>query len=309
MLDGVRLDETSSAAVAVTGWRDRLYLAWTGTDKHVNLASSPDGREFSAKQRLDDQSYRKETGGGQQNVALAPSLAVSGEHLYLAWTVAGAPGHLITPYVNLLTSAESPDGAPAWVHEPVRVYEVETESAPALCSHQGHLVLGWEDCTPWGWITGKDRRISILAGPEGPRDARVRLDETRTKHFASSTHTRTGPALCSHDGRLIVAWTGGDHRINILAGGENPHGGPVRLEQAWSRSAPALCSHQGRLILAWTAGDHRVYMLTDPKGPHDAPIWLEEARSGDAPALCSHQGRLILAWAGTDKHVNLAQLP
>ena len=33
----MRLDERSSAAPAVAGWHDQLYLAWTGSDRHVNL--------------------------------------------------------------------------------------------------------------------------------------------------------------------------------------------------------------------------------------------------------------------------------
>ncbi len=51
MLDSVRLDEASLAAVAVTSWHDQLYLAWTGSDMHVNLASSPDGRTITGKQQ------------------------------------------------------------------------------------------------------------------------------------------------------------------------------------------------------------------------------------------------------------------
>ena len=39
MLDGVRLDETSPAAGGGGSWHDQLYLAWTGGDMYVNLAS------------------------------------------------------------------------------------------------------------------------------------------------------------------------------------------------------------------------------------------------------------------------------
>jgi hypothetical protein len=94
MLASVRLDEKSAAACAVTTWRDQLYLAWTGTDMHINVASSVDGREIMGKQRLAEVSYKRVTksssGTNQssttQTVALAPALAGSGARLCLAWT-------------------------------------------------------------------------------------------------------------------------------------------------------------------------------------------------------------------------------
>jgi hypothetical protein len=43
MLTVVRLEEKSNTACAVTSTGDRVHLAWTGSDLHLNLASSPDG--------------------------------------------------------------------------------------------------------------------------------------------------------------------------------------------------------------------------------------------------------------------------
>jgi hypothetical protein len=37
MLAAVRLDERSSAACALSSWRGRLCVAWTGTDRRVTL--------------------------------------------------------------------------------------------------------------------------------------------------------------------------------------------------------------------------------------------------------------------------------
>ena len=45
MLDVVELAERSRAALAMTSWHDRLYLAWAGNDTNLNLAWSPDARE------------------------------------------------------------------------------------------------------------------------------------------------------------------------------------------------------------------------------------------------------------------------
>ena len=243
MLDSVRLAEKYIGPVAVTGWHDRLYLAWVGSlgsklwsgDK-LALAYSPDGREIIGKQRLNQRSYGGGAGGsGGSGITARPALAVAGEQLYLAWT-------------------------------------------------------------------GTDLRINILADPQSPLGAPVRLEEARSK---------TTPALCSHQGSLVLAWRGRDGHINILTGPESPHGAPVRLEEAGSACMPALCSHQGSLVLAWTgdANDGHINILADPEGPHGAPVRLEEAGSKrGTPALCSHQSSLVLAWTGRDGHLNLTRL-
>jgi hypothetical protein len=62
LLAGVRLEEKSSAACAVTSWQDQVYVAWTGSDLHLNLASSPDGRALAGKRRL---AYRTYSSGGR----------------------------------------------------------------------------------------------------------------------------------------------------------------------------------------------------------------------------------------------------
>jgi hypothetical protein len=142
--DRVRLDEKSSAGLAVASWRGQLQLAWTGSDMRLNLASSPDGREIAVKQRLDQRSYKQETTStgdtsSTRHVGLAPALATSGDRLYLAWR---GSDHR----VNIVTGAEEPHGPP------VRLDEARTAHAPALCSHQGGLIVAW---------SGTDRRLNL----------------------------------------------------------------------------------------------------------------------------------------------------
>ena len=52
--DSVRLAEENMHSFAVTGWHDRLYLAWQAPDipSRIDLAYVPDGREITGKQRL-----------------------------------------------------------------------------------------------------------------------------------------------------------------------------------------------------------------------------------------------------------------
>ena len=246
MLDAVRLGEMSDGTFAMTGRHDRLYLAWTGTDRHLNLAWSPDAREIIGKQWLAQQSYKEVPASqGTAKVGVAPALAASGEQLHLAWMAAD------------------------------------------------QRLAGLR-----GWFSDV-RYISILTDPENPHGAPVRLEEARSAH---------APALCAHQGSLVLAWTGTDGHINLLARPESPHGEPVRLDPTWSQCMPALCSHQGSLVLAWTGTDGYINLLTGPENPHGEPVRLQEARSQCAPALCSYQGSLVLAWRGTDRHLNLARL-
>ena len=195
MLDSVRLAEKYIGPVAVTGWHDRLYLAWVGSlgsklwsgDK-LALAYSPDGREIIGKQRLNQRSYGGGAGGsGGSGITARPALAVAGEQLYLAWTGTDLR-------INILADPQSPLGAP------VRLEEARSKTTPALCSHQGSLVLAWTG-------DANDGHINILADPEGPHGAPVRLEEAGSK--------RGTPALCSHQSSLVLAWTGRDGHLNL----------------------------------------------------------------------------------------------
>jgi hypothetical protein len=287
MLDGVRLDETSPAtvAVAVTSWHDQLYLAWTGSDMHVNLASSADGRAITGKQRTAHRSCM--TFGtqitGARTYPLAPALAVSGERLYLAW--------LSDEVFNLLAAEHAADAAPVTFEEP-------SANSPSLTTvGNDNLMLAW---------SGRGGHVNLLTLAADSSGMPVPLEGSETRfEKAKSSHA---PALCSHQGSLVLAWTGGDRHINILTGAEDPYGAPTQLKQAKSSHAPALCSHQGSLVLAWTGTDHHINILTDAEDPHGAPAQLEQVKSSSAPALCSHQGSLVLAWTGTDHHINVARL-
>jgi hypothetical protein len=295
MLDTVTLDE-KAAAFAMTDWHDQLYLAWIGTDLNLNVAWSPDAREVMDIRSLDQRSSpsyiiwtRHEM--PRYRTATAPALAGSGEHLYLAWMaanqrLAGLIKGLFSDarHISILTDPQSPYDAPT------RLVEASSCGAPALCSHQGSVVLAW---------MGTDGCINILTDPQSPHDPPIRLEEEWWLG-----------ALCSHQGSLVLAWADDGGDIFILTDPQSPHGAPIRPGKATTPlgRTPAMCSHQGSLVVAWTGTDGHINILTDPQSPHGAPIRLKEARSPRSPALCSHQGSLILAWSGHDYHLNLARL-
>lgn len=284
MLDSVRLSEKSASPFAAAGWHGQLYLAWTGSDLHINLASSPDGRAAGGKQRLAQRSYLKVTTSTGEStsttlVALPPSLAAAGEQLWLAWTGGDTA-------LNLLAAGQPAGAAPVTLKE-------RSGDAPSLSvTDAGALVLAW---------TGTDRHINLLTadagtGAPGPK---TRLEQATSNH---------GPALCSHQGDLVLAWTGSDRHLNVLTGPGDPWRPAIRLDRATSGHRPALCSHQGDLVLAWTGSDRHVNVLTGAGDPYGEPVRLPEAKSSSAPVLASYQGSLIVGWAGTDGHLNIARL-
>lgn len=244
VLAGVRLGEKSDASFAVTAWRDQLWLAWTGTDLHVKVASSADGSHVTGTRRLAVVSYERvarsspapgvSTATVPKAVALAPALAGSGARLWLGWTDSGKG-------VNLLDLAHP--GFPG-----AGAFGERSAQPPSLTpAGLGRLAVAW---------TGTDRHVNLLVVAEDPSGAALPSAGAKGRlDFAKSNHA---PAVCGHFGRLALAWTGTDRRINLLTVAESGLGAPVRLEEASSSNAPAIASHQGRLILAWTGTDRRL---------------------------------------------------
>jgi hypothetical protein len=185
-----------------------------------------------------------------------------------------------------------------------------TESAPALASHNGVLVLAWR------FGSGGDNQLKLAfswdLGDTGiPFQAKTTLAE-------SSEHS---PALASHAGRLFLAWTGEDNeKLNVAQVGllDNTPGslglqqlaGKVVLGDS-SDAAPALASHNGRLVLAWKGSGNNQLNLAfsdDDGASFKVKTTLAEA-SSHGPSLASHKGVLVLAWKGSgNNQLNLAQV-
>ncbi|MFL6123318.1 hypothetical protein [Actinophytocola sp.] len=275
-LANVRLDEKSPTACALTSWRDRVHLLWVGTDRRLNLTSSPDGQRFARPHRLPHRTYAYDKSSMDDSfsdmVHTAPALVGTPERLYLAWT--GDRGAL-----TLLVADGREFASPT-------VLEHRSRQAPAVAaSGRGAPVLAW---------LGRDGRVNLL---------------TTVPSRLSQARSAVAPALCGHRDSHVLAWLGNDRRVNLLTLHERGTGAHLRLEEARTFRAPAVCSHQGAVLLAWTGTDQRVNLLTVAENRVSTPIRLEEARTGHAPAVCSHRGRLTLAWIGTDRHLNTANVP
>jgi len=152
----------------------------------LNLASSPDGREFRDKQQLVHRSYRYEMSTDSspgRNIALPPSLVGAGERLYLAWTGGDAA-------LNVLVADRHAYPGPV-------TFKQRSAASPSVAtSERGSLILAW---------TGTDRHLNLLTLAENWSGTPIRLE----------AKSSAAPAMCSHRGSLVLAWTGTDYRLNV----------------------------------------------------------------------------------------------
>ena len=74
-----------------------------------------------------------------------------------------------------------------------------------------------------------------------PQSFAQRLDET----------SRTGPAIAEHNGRMYMAWTGTDNKLNVMQSRDGVDwGAKIRLDEE-SDHPPALVSNGRYLFMAW----------------------------------------------------------
>jgi hypothetical protein len=118
-------------------------------------------------------------------------------------------------------------------------------TAPAVAGlPDGGVAVAWTD---------QNHHIVVALSRGGVWLRPTRLDE----------RSWTPPALCAHGDDLVIAWTGGDDRINLLrldSGGEPV--GQRQVQDEASGHAPAICSSEKGLVLAWTGTDRRLNVRT-----------------------------------------------
>ena len=277
----VRLAEKASAGCGLASWGGQVYLAWTGTDYRLNLASSPDGTSFGAKQSLRARSYKYVRGRGtdsiseQRAVALGPAVAGAGRQVHMAWTASNHELQLVP-------------GDRAAEARPVGIGQHSLYDPAMAAAGTGALVLCW---------SGTDRRVNLLTMDGGPPSRALRLEEAKSD---------AGPAVCTYGRGVLVAWTGTDRRVNLMTVSDGQPSRPIRLDDVKSWTGPGLCSHGDGAVLAWTGSDRRVNLRTLSGGAWGPSRRLADARSDAAPAICSYRGDVLLAWTGGDMHLNVA---
>jgi|GEM_PF-4318463 len=91
--------------------------------------------------------------------------------------------------------------------------------------------------------------------------AKITADE-RAFSTTGDQGSTTSPALVSHNGRVWMAWTGSDRRINLMSSVDGTTFDQKVVLDERTSAQPALVSHNGRLVLAWTGGGDKVNIAT-----------------------------------------------
>ncbi len=141
--DEIETGQRTAGSPALAPIGGEVMLAWTGSDSHLNLATSR-GLEFSEPSRLDYTSR------------VSPALSTSGTTVALAWT--GTDFHL-----NLAVG----DAAEGSFRSEWRLEETSQEG-PALCAMGRATVIAW---------AGTDDHLNVGLVEDGSVRSTIRLDD------------------------------------------------------------------------------------------------------------------------------------
>lgn len=268
----VTLDETAIEGPALVALGDRLLvLAWTGTDRTINVMTSPDGRTFSGKSTLAGST-------GPHGPAL--SYDGVGDRLFLAWT-----GDDAKVRVRIASGVGSPSFGIA------TVLGESSPFAPALAFGGGRLYLAWVGTDP-------NRSLNVAWSIDGGTTfgGKVTLVESAT----------TAPALTFLGGQLHLLWVGTDpsHSLNrvVSTDGGATFGGKTMLADN-SDHRPALVARALQTDLFWTGRDSNQslnLLVSDAAAQTFENKATYDDGSVDGPAAAFFRGRVRIGWTGTD---------
>lgn len=273
------LPQKSKYAPCLAVFNNEIYIAWTGTNKHLNIASSPDGKNFGAAHTLSEKSDA------------APSLAVFNERLYIAWR-----GTDIDHHLNVASSLDGQNFGMA------NVLHQKTISSPSLVVFNDQLYIAWSGTKIF---THHLNVASSLDGSDfGPANT------LREKSYK-------GPSLTVFKNKLYIGWVGTDKHfsLNVAESTNGSSFGPANtlpdkyggdkcevflgtisnntnlaIGFATRRySHPALLSgiNESSLDKFRFSQQHKTYNRTNP-------TWV------------NFNGHMYIAWTGTNKKLNVS---
>jgi hypothetical protein len=250
----VTLPETSIAGPAMAFYRNRFYLAWTGTDQahSINIQSTADGVTFTGKVTLPATSIA------------APALAVYQDRLFLSWTGTDAAHSL-----NVMSSRDGMSFS-----NKVTLQE-QSAFGPAIAGSAARLTLGW---------TGTDGRLNVRSSADGRSfGSRVTLDD----------RSIAGPGMAAQGVLpMYVAFTGTDaeHRLNMLSSCDaRTFSGKVVFAET-SFTGPSLGFRSNDLWMAWAGVGNRLLNVMANGVRYTAMTETSIATPGIAPDMIAWIG-------------------
>jgi hypothetical protein len=177
------------------------------------------------------------------------------------------------------------------LHRKVTIWTDTAREGPTLANlNDNLLVLGW---------TGTDDpgHLNVRWTNDG-----INWNGKATDWNNASDHAL---ALASGLGRLFMAWTGTDERLNVHGSTDLVHWLNKSTLNETSNHGPALSFGNGRLFMAWTGTDGHLNVISSADGVQ----WSNKVTLGDtsptAPGLAFFNNTLFLLWCGTDGNRSL----
>ena len=250
---------------------ERLSVAWTGLDNHVNLMTVWSEKGFKTD-------FEKSEDCG-------PAVCSAGLRVHIAWQGTD----------NALNTISTHDGLLLLNKLTLAGTELPSDASPSMCYTGTHYVL---------IHIGTNGKIYLLTSPNGITDwgNMLPLDELATEE--------SSVAVTAFDNQsIMIAWTGEDDYINLMElqvatnGTMTPIFNRTLGERSSADAGPALAFANGLLFLAWTGTDGQLnFMVSEDRGRHFANHQVFEwSRKDCGPALAAHSdGTVCIGWVGTD---------
>ena len=224
-----------SGGVSMTAFNGQLYLAFNGTDRQINIESSPDGSTWT-KQVVSNATS-----------PYAPAITVHQGRLVVAYTGEG-PGEL-----NVFSSPDGNFQGDANLDQKF-VLGQQSQFAPGLASFNDSLYIAWTGF-PGGVLglgTNPDLNLAVI-GDFG-QSGFVKQATAHTLNLDSDD----GPALIGFGSQLIMSWRGsGNTFLNYntfdqsqldqdFASGDITHGGQtITLSKAYNTDHTPVIAYFG----------------------------------------------------------------
>ncbi|MFI5398251.1 MAG: hypothetical protein ACHQ9S_22160, partial [Candidatus Binatia bacterium] len=208
--------DTTSTFPAAGTFGDKAAVAWTGAGNNaLNFRLTADGSTFSAAF----------TDWDEVSASYPVGVGSYLGDLVISWQGGG----------NLMNVKRYPGGASAG---PKITFAQSTKYGTSLSNDNGILdVTGVSSSGGFFFLSG-DSSYNFSGGEEFPLE------------WTSDTVD-----IAYINGRVILAWIGGNDEINLFIKGNNWY---KRTLQETSGSAPSIANIQGKLYLAWRGGDNAV---------------------------------------------------
>jgi hypothetical protein len=176
--------------------------------------------------------------------------------------------------------------------------QAHSDVTPGFAAHDGSLYVAW----PARW------ELNLAASGDGGHHWGPALP---TGEFSYQ-----GPALCSFNGRLYIAWTGTDEArlLNVMSTADGGHTwqNKVTLEEN-SRYGPALTVFDDRLYVSWTGFDHastlNLMLAADGINFGGTKRILFDMVSSGSPALATVDDALFIAWTDDQGQLRINSSP